>query len=291
MRVDEGRHEPGSDADWCESWYVDFSADDESGGFVRLTLLPARRVAWYWAYLVLPGEGPIVVRDHAVPLPRGDALEVRADALWGELVCETPMEHWGIALEAFGVRLDDPLDSLRGERGERVAVGLDLEWEAGMPPFTFANGTHYEQAGSVHGELLVGADRMAFDGRGERAHRWGDAGSEGGAGDAPHWAAFALGDDAVAVERSAGGAVEGYVWRAAEDRFDPLRSLVLERHVDGRGLPTAARYVLDDVLEADADILAAVVVVRDGPPDLVRALCRFTGDDGSGTGWTEWPLA
>ena len=111
-----------------------------------------------------------------------------------------------------------------------------------------------------------------------------------GAGDPAHWAGFALGDDAIAVERAADGSVEGYVWRAADDRVDPVRSVVLERHVDGRGLPTAARYVLDDALEADADVLAAVVVATDEPPNLVRALCRFTGDDRSGTGWAEWPL-
>ena len=35
-------------------------------------------------------------------------LEVRADGLWGELMCETPLEHWSYGLEAFGVALDDP---------------------------------------------------------------------------------------------------------------------------------------------------------------------------------------
>ena len=50
--------------------------------------------------------GPVVVRDHEVPLPR-QGLEVRAEGLWCELWCETPLEHWTYGLEAFAVQLDD----------------------------------------------------------------------------------------------------------------------------------------------------------------------------------------
>ena len=59
----------------------------------------------------------VAVRDHEVPLPR-TGLEVRADGLWGELVCETPLEHWSIGLEAFGLGYDDPADA--SERNHRA---------------------------------------------------------------------------------------------------------------------------------------------------------------------------
>ena len=83
--------------------------------------------------------------------------------LWAGLVCETPGEHWGIALEAFGVALDGPADALPGgdgaEIGVRVPVGLDLEWEVDAhAPF-----------GSVRGEILLARDRSRSRGRGAAA--------------------------------------------------------------------------------------------------------------------------
>lgn len=130
-----------------ESWLLDFAGgDDDPAGFVRLELRPDEGVAWYWAYLVHPGfDGVVVVRDHEVPLPR-QGLELRAEGLWAELYCETPGEHWTFGLEAFGVRLDAPEDARHGEIGERLPVGLDLEWET----------EHL-----VHGDVLVGRERYS----------------------------------------------------------------------------------------------------------------------------------
>ena len=180
--ADEGPHTspsawaPERRAAWCETWSFDFADDHGVGGFVRLVQFPGRGIAWYWAYLVVPDFGLLVVRDHEVPLvPRPNPLEVRAEALWAELICEQPFEHWSIAAEAFGLRVEAPGDA---ERGERVAVGLDLGWEAltathdpgmpkpGMPkPGMPETGTGYSQVGTVVGALLVGADRLPFDGR------------------------------------------------------------------------------------------------------------------------------
>ena len=132
------------------SWSCDFARDDGTGGFVRLELRPDDGTAWYWAYLVGPDTGLIVVRDHEVPLPRA-GLEIRTDGLWAELICETPGEHWSFGLEAFGVRFDDEAEAATSDRGERVAVGFDLEWET---------------PDRVFGELLLGRRRIEFDGRG-----------------------------------------------------------------------------------------------------------------------------
>ena len=76
---------------------------------------------------------------------------VRAEGLWAELVCETPDEHWSFGLEAFGVRFDDEAEAATSDRGERVAVGFDLEWET---------------PDRVFGELLLGRRRIEVDGRG-----------------------------------------------------------------------------------------------------------------------------
>jgi hypothetical protein len=141
-------------------WLLDFAGapGDPIAGFVRLEL--RHDSARFWTYLVgVPDvDGVLVVRDHEVLLPR-QGLEIRADGLWAELTCETPREHWTFGLEAFGVRLDSARDALRagGEIGERIAVGLDIEWEVGAdgPP-----------AGIVHGDVLVARATHAIDGPG-----------------------------------------------------------------------------------------------------------------------------
>lgn len=155
-----------------EAWGFEWGEADGRGGFVRLALHRERRVAWFWAYLLRPDAGPVVVRDHDVTLPRGAALEIRAEALWSELVCETAGEHWSIGLEAFGVALDDADDALHGEIGTRIALGFDFEWETTGAPFTSGRGgvVHEEQPGVVHGEILLGRDRIALDTVGRFEH-------------------------------------------------------------------------------------------------------------------------
>jgi hypothetical protein len=157
------------------SWGFDFADSDGFGGFVRLELRPDLGVAWYWAYLVGPEVGLVVVRDHDVPLPRrAESLVVRADGLWAELVCETPDEHWSIGLEAFGVRLDDPADAFHGEVGERLAIGFDLEWEVTDGSEGPDRSPAEARAGTVFGEVLLGRDRIAFEGAGVFRHERGE---------------------------------------------------------------------------------------------------------------------
>ena len=209
------------------SWGFEAAGDDGTGVFVRLTLLPDASVAWYWAYLFVPDVGLVVVRDHEVPLPRRSTrdLEVRAEALWAELVCETPGEHWGIGLEAFGVVLDDPWDALRGELGIRVPVGLDLEWEHLAPEYREGDEREH-QFGRVHGEILVGPERIPFDATGAREVTRGDLRVVPGR----HHAAFASGD-VFAVDFASGSGdgapVTGYVWRLG-DALAPVHRVLAE---------------------------------------------------------------
>ena len=164
--------------DQPESWSFEFCAPDGSlGGYVAVSFLVAPRVAWYWAALVGDGRPYVLVRDLEVALPRlAASREVRAEGLWSDLNCETPFDHWSVGLEAFAVAMDDPDEALAGERGDRLGLGLDLEWEAAAG-IVGSEGA-YAQACAVHGDVLVGVGRaveaVAFEGHGWRRHRWGD---------------------------------------------------------------------------------------------------------------------
>ena len=135
------------------AWRLEFVAPDETRGSVRLEVPDRAGPARYEAVLAGPGLGPgvIVVRDDDVARPRGRLIEVRAEGLWAEVVCEVPGEHWAFGLEAFGLRYDSDVEAAAGGPGERVPVGFDLEWET---------------PDRVTGELLVGRARVPFDGTG-----------------------------------------------------------------------------------------------------------------------------
>lgn len=87
----------------------------------------------------------LVVRDDEAPAPVDGTI--RSHGLWLTVTCETPGEHWSVALEAFALAVDDPDD----DRGDLLPLGLDVEWEA--PDL-------------VHGELLIGDEVLALDTRG-----------------------------------------------------------------------------------------------------------------------------
>ena len=251
-------------------------------------------VAWWWTYVLLPElPGPIVVRDHEVGLPR-QGLEVRADGLWGELWCASPLEHWTYGLEAFGLKLDDPADSLHGEIGERMPVGLDIEWEA-EPAGSTAHEYRtddgmrgYEQFGVVHGELLLDRTRLELDAVGLRSHTWGVPRT-----DRPayslwlHSAARSLSFTVSGDDR-----VDGYVVR--HGATEPISSVRTETRLRADGLPVAARHVVNDDLELDVEVRGLSVVPLTGPggerATLARALCAngATGPDLGATeiGWS-----
>lgn len=132
------------------AWSLEFADDHGISGWLRLTVEGA--AASFHAQVVVPGVGVVAVRDDEVAPPRrADPVVVRSEGLWAELLCETPGEHWSVGLEAFGVRFDSEAEAATSDRGERVAVGFDLEWE--VPD-------------RVVGEVLVGRARHDVDGHG-----------------------------------------------------------------------------------------------------------------------------
>jgi hypothetical protein len=183
---DEGRHD---DAPGTESWGFELGGPRASGR-IRLTLDVAHGRAGFVADLLLGSTGRIVVADESVAVPRPQAgLEIRADGLWASLYCETAFEHWSVGLEAFGLRLDgedEDEDAIGGAGpaaggswetlvGERIPVGVDLEWELQGPPEPLPEGAGYAQPGVMFGEVLVVRDRIEVEVPAVRDHWWGGA--------------------------------------------------------------------------------------------------------------------
>jgi hypothetical protein len=287
--ADERAHEPGADRWWWETWHLDAATHDGIGVSVRLACAPAIGVAWWWTHLLLPDRpGPVVVRDHEVPLPR-QGLEVRADGLWGELDCETPFDHWTYGLEAFGVMLDDPADSLHGEIGERMPVGLDIEWdvEPSTSPYEYERGGErgYEQFGVVHGDVLLGRERFEIEAVGLRSHAWGAPRV-----DHPVTSSWLHSGDELMSFHVAESGVDGYVIGPDGTRTISSVRSVTRRRADG--LPLAGRYVVDDRYEIDTEVIGLVTIPLVGPDGgeavLARGLCRSTGFGERVIGWSSW---
>jgi hypothetical protein len=169
--LDERRHEPGGPG-WFEVWSFDLVDAGAGIGFhLALELGGGRAVV----RAAVVGEHRALVSLVADDLPPPRVgLEVRGPGIWASAECETPFDHWSLGLEAFAVTLDDPWDALGSARGERTPLGADLEWEATTSPVGLAGpGDGYEIPSIAHGEVLVGAERLAVDGVGAWTHRWG----------------------------------------------------------------------------------------------------------------------
>lgn len=285
---DERRHEPGSEEFWNESWYLDFWNEDATmGGYIRMGLYPNLGVTWYWACLVRAGQPLVTVIDNEAPLPRAPGLELRTSGLWTDLIVETPLDHMTVGLEAFGVALDDPTEVYRKGWGDREALGFDLEWETEGTPFPYEVTTRYEIPCRVHGEILVGQERIDFEGWGQRDHSWG----------VRDWWSFdwcwnaGRFDDGVPFHSFAStdiGWSTGYVGEDAAQ----LDSAAVTADFDSEGLARAARLRLDAVEVGVVPQLWSPVlcVAPDGRTSrFPRALSRYTRDDGvPGAGWIEF---
>jgi hypothetical protein len=149
---------------------------------VRFVVYPQRRVAWFWAAVHRDGEPYVLCRDLEVPVPaQPDVLEIRSGALWSHAICETPWEHWTVAMEAYAVELDDPEEAWRQEHGNRIGLACDLEWESVPNPSAIEGLSDasqsvkgYKVAATVTGDIQVGDERCDITGFGMWTHMWGE---------------------------------------------------------------------------------------------------------------------
>jgi hypothetical protein len=212
--------------------------------------------------------------------------------LWCDLICETPHEHWTIGMEAFGVALEHPADSYRGERGDRTPVGIDLEWEAAAPLYPYAMTTRYEQACRVHGQVLIGDETIEFDGVGERDHSWGVR-------DwwlfPWTWTAGRLADGTAF--HAAGTQIDGAtLWRAGfvvppDEALIDIERFEVDTNLGDDDIPTTAQMRLGP-LDLAVEVRHPAPIQLVAPDGRVgkfpRSLCRFDAGGNAGFGWTEW---
>jgi hypothetical protein len=297
--ADEGAHPSGPELFWSESHYLDFASPDGAvGGYVRVARCPhlgagGTGAMWYWACVVGPDRRLVTVIDHDVPIPgREGSLELRHDGLWADHNVEEPLGRLSLGLEAFGMGLDDPADTYHGLRGERTPLGFDLEWETDGIPFRWPDQIpRYEIPCRVHGEILVGDERIELDGIGQRDHSWGprDWWSQEWC-----WTAFRFDDGtrvhAVATLPEPGFAI-GYVQPSAGG-LDLVTAFTVDATRGGDGIPTTIAGELEGVGLA-VEPLAWSPVGLSAPDGrearFPRAMARFHAADGrEGLGWIEF---
>ncbi len=173
---DERRHRAGTDEWWGETWGFDFvDTRADLAAFVRFVVHPNRKSCWFWAGAIHRDQPVILCRDLSVPMPPQPAvLEIRSSALWSHAICETPFEHWTVAMEAYAVSLEDPADAYRGELGDRVGLAFDLEWEGTERTASTDNtAAGYTCETSVTGDLQLDEVTIAVTAAGTRDHWWG----------------------------------------------------------------------------------------------------------------------
>ncbi|WP_426574114.1 DUF7065 domain-containing protein [Aquihabitans sp. McL0605] len=292
--ADEARHAPTDEHLWSESWYLDFVDEDQGiAGYVRLGLYPGMGRAWYWACVVGPDRPLVTVIDHDVAIPPGRSHEIRTEGLWADYTVETALDHVSVGVEAFAVGVDDPTEVYGDLRGDRVPLGFDLEWETVGSTFAYPGVTRYEVPCRVHGEVLVGSERIELDGLGQRDHSWGvrDWWSYGWS-----WTAGWLDDGTrfhgvdvhLGTDQLYG---TGYV-QSPSGLMAAVTSTASGAELGRAGLPEHGTWTVGDLeLQVEPVAWSPVLLTSDDAKvsRFPRAWCRFTAADGRvGHGWTEW---
>jgi len=293
--ADEGRHEPGPEDVWNESWYFDAVSDDGTlGVYTRLGRLPNQGAALVTAAIVGPGRPAVMVVHGDAPLPPldDDAQRIAIDGLHVEQHCEVPLKRFRVTLTGTGEAHADESAPLRAEAGAPVDVAFDLVWETSAIPYQWRQSTRYEIPCRVTGTVRVGDEEIAFSGPGQRDHSWGprDWFATGWM-----WSAFHLQDGththAVGIPTMPGYGV-GYV--QSGDEISEVASLAMSEEIADNGLITTSEMTLGpDNLHLRVEPLAFGALRLDSPDGRVthfpRAMARVSTNDGRvGTGWIEW---
>lgn len=107
---------------------------------------PPRGLATYRSVLARVNAPILIIHDDALTLSKR-TLEVRGPGLWADFT-RHDATRWQVNFEGVMLALDDPNLVGRDERGERMPVEFEFEWDDGF----------------VHGEAELGdGTRLAID--------------------------------------------------------------------------------------------------------------------------------
>lgn len=279
MTYEEHRHEPGDEHWWNESWYFDWATED-SGGYVRVGLVPNQDACWYLLVLVTP-DGLVRVDDKTAPLPTDDDLTVHGITHRGT------DGTWRIA----GTTAAESLTAeqvMNGEQGRTVEVTVDLTWTTDGTPFEYDVTTRYEVPCLVTGTVTVdGRARTYEQVEGQRDHSWGvrDWRSSSWC-----WSAARLADGTrlhvTDVVISDFRFTTGYVGDVTVTDVERSQTIdTLPRDARLRVLPTGTDVTVTPLAHGPTLITDEGVTWP-----FHRSLARFTTEAGDGLGWIEWNL-
>jgi hypothetical protein len=194
----ESTHTPGSDKEWNESLYFNFTDRRTGlGGYTRIGVLP-NQDSDIGVMMLFAGGRRLLVTN------QGGRADTAGGFRVGTLAFERtqPLKKWRLTFSGEMGDLDDArrLTVVEPDSIPRIPVEVELDWEGIAPPFNFKDaepaavaemlvsaGTklsdlrsvskvgseHYEQAGRVTGTLRFDGREIGFEGSGHRDHSWG----------------------------------------------------------------------------------------------------------------------
>jgi hypothetical protein len=295
--ADEGRHEPGPEELWNESWYFDVVSDDGTiGVYHRIGRMPNRGICMLGACIVRVDGPAIMLSDGAAPLPAADddSQLVETGSARAEFTCEEPLERFSIAVSGTAESFADQSAPLRKDPGEPVDIAIAMTWETVGVPYQWGHSTRYEIPCRVTGTVTIDGERIEVAGPGQRDHSWGTR--DWFASDWM-WSALHLDDGththAVSVPQHPNFGV-GYVQKDGELIESP--KVKHENELATNGLVTGGILRQDPGgVDLRYECLASGPVLLESPDGRVshfpRAMVRTEDDKGrTGLGWIEWNM-
>jgi len=296
---DEARHTPDAEDLWNESYYCDFvQADGSLGGWLRLGLYPNRRVAWWTAWIVRPGQPSVSSVNYAMPVPPENGLVSESeDGERIEIELRRPLEEFRLVADTAGLLVAGDTRRYDETGWTPTRLGVDLTWTTDGVPYHYDLTTRYEIPCLVTGTVTIDGETLTVDGQGQRDHSWGvrDWWAFGWC-----WNSMRL-DDGTRVHLADIRMIPdvpvffGYIQTPGE--VHPATALSVTEDVGDHGFPSRARIEIAAAPRHDLGV--EVTPVAFGPVLLrnddgrtsrfPRAMVTCRTDDGrSGSGWIEW---
>ncbi len=150
----------------CDVWEI-AGRDVAAGVDLRLAIEARGTVASISLVVTVDGLGFVTVLDPAVPMPRR-GLEFRAPGLWLDVSVAEALVQATLGVEAFAVVVDTVEQIGPDARGDRVPLGIDVDWTTTGRRDSIG----LDLECGVFGDIVIGDRRLRIDGTGRRSHHW-----------------------------------------------------------------------------------------------------------------------